>query len=217
MRFLTILLSVIICSCNAAFQDWQHLPASKEDERKIYVVSHGWHTGIVVPKQALGRQLGFLENDFVGAQYYEFGWGDKGFYQAKEITSGLTIRAIFWPTESVMHIVALPSPPQQYFTNSETIEVKISSDGMEKLVNAISNSFRRNDPGNVLKTDSGLYGQSLFYEGKGRYYMTNTCNSWVARMLNSAGVPIRTILTLTAGSVMGQTRNAVSKYACCSL
>jgi hypothetical protein len=63
--------------------------------KEIYVVSHGWHTGFVVPASTIESRLPQLRDRFANAPYIEFGWGDKGFYQAKEITSGLTLQAIF--------------------------------------------------------------------------------------------------------------------------
>ena len=77
-------------------------------DKDVYVVSHGWHTGFVISAQDMYKQMPALKLRFPGALYIEFGWGDKGFYQANEITTGLTLRAIFWPTDSVVHAVALP-------------------------------------------------------------------------------------------------------------
>ena len=60
-----------------------------------------------------------IKSRFGETPYLEFGWGDKGFYQANEITSGITFKAVFWPTESVVHVVAVPKEPRIYFKNSE--------------------------------------------------------------------------------------------------
>lgn len=48
--------------------------------------------------------------------YLEFGWGDKYFYQAENPTVGLGIKAILWSTKSVVHVVALPLRPDEYFS-----------------------------------------------------------------------------------------------------
>ncbi len=82
-----------------------------EPTHRIFVTGHGWHTGIVVPAAAMNRVLPFLRRRFGDVPYYEFGWGDRAFYEAKGITAGLAIRAIFWPTETVMHVVAVPRQP----------------------------------------------------------------------------------------------------------
>ena len=64
-------------------------------QNEVYVVSHGWHTGFVIPAPEIQGVIPELEQRFGNTPYIEFGWGDKGFYQAKETTLGLTLRAIF--------------------------------------------------------------------------------------------------------------------------
>ena len=96
-------------------------------EKEIYVVSHDWHTGFVVPAQQIQSQLPKLTERFGDTPYIEFGWGDKEFYQAEEATIGSTLSAIMWPTESVIHAVAVPEKVHEYFPNSQVIKLCLSS------------------------------------------------------------------------------------------
>lgn len=62
----------------------------------IYVVNHGWHTGVVIPVYAFKGRLDALSLRFSQAAFIELGWRDRGFYQAKKNTSKLTVlRMIF--------------------------------------------------------------------------------------------------------------------------
>ena len=168
----------------------------------IYVVSHGWHTGFVIPAVDIQSMVPELKKRFSHAQNIEFGWGDKGFYQSEEITSGLTLQAIFWPTESVIHAVAVPKDVRRYFSKSD-MEILCLSDGeYSLLIQFISNSFARNEAGNILPQKNGIYGNSQFYTGVGDYYLMNTCNKWTAKGLSSAGLSIAPMFKLTAGSIM---------------
>ncbi len=215
MRFVLICFLVIFCVGSTPAKEWEYLSESKDDECEIYLVNHGWHTGLIIPGKHLEPKLKFLESDFSRPEYYEIGWGDKGFYQADKITVKVVLKAVFWPTDSVMHIVGVPQKPQQYFPGSEIIEIPMSLEGMGHLIEFIAKSFGRDKNSKVIKSGSGLYGQSFFYEGRSRYFMTHTCNSWVGRALENAGVPIRGALALTAGSVTRQSRAAVDRYVCC--
>ena len=70
------------------------LPYSATGSHTIYLVNHGWHTGILVPQQSFTQKVPQLVARFNQADYLEFGWGDKGFYQADKITLGLAIKAL---------------------------------------------------------------------------------------------------------------------------
>ena len=168
----------------------------------VYIVNHGWHTGIVLPAHKVFAELPRLGQRFNNAEYIEFGWGDKGFYQAKEITTALTLQAIFWPTESVMHAVAIPNNVKGYFKNSEVEALCLNDDAMEAMIKFVASSFARDRQGNVITLKSGIYGDSQFYTGVGRYYLMNTCNKWTAKSLKSMGMDISPVFKLTAASVM---------------
>ena len=173
---------------------------------KIFVASHGWHTGFILPSTSVNKRLAFLQDHFDNAAYYEFGWGDKGFYQAEEITSGLTMQAILWPTESVMHVVAIPVEPRAYFPSSEMIEIALSHSEFASLQKFIDQSFYRDAAGDVVILKNGIYGDSQFYSAVGDYYLMNTCNKWTAKGLKSAGLDIDTTFSLTAESIMSYLR-----------
>ncbi|MFC1748762.1 TIGR02117 family protein [Pseudomonadota bacterium] len=168
----------------------------------VYVVSHGWHTGFVIPAEGISEHFPQLRERFPNAPYIEFGWGDKGFYQAKEITSGLTLRAIFSPTESVVHAVAVPQDIRRYFAGSEMKQICLGANGYHSLVSFISSSFRQDENGELAVLKNGIYGDSQFYQGVGDYYLMNTCNKWTAKGLKSAGLDISPTFKLTAGSIM---------------
>ena len=176
---------------------------SHSGQEKAYVVSHGWHTGFVVPSRIIFEQLPELKQRFEKVLSIEFGWGDKGFYQAKEITSGLTLQAIFWPTESVVHAVGLEESVYQAFPHSEIRPMCLSKTELERLVRFISGSFARDRKGQIIQLRKGIYGNSQFYQGMGDYYLMNTCNKWTAKGLKSIGFDISTMFKLTAGSIMG--------------
>ena len=209
IRFILVLVIFVVSGCSHSNQ-WRYLPESPQQEKTIFVVDHGWHTGIVISGKDIGSELAFLRPYFGRTAFYELGWGDREFYQSNEITSGMTVRAMFWPTPSVMHIVAIPRAPKSYFSGSKTLSIKLSPKGHQLLRESIAASFKRDKQGKVIKTKPGIYGRSFFFEGEGNYYMTNTCNTWTARVLYDAGLPVRPFLTLTAGSVMDQSKDAMS-------
>ena len=167
----------------------------------LYIVRHGWHTGIVIPSYQITSVLPSLRHRFGDVPFIEFGWGDKGFYQSEKITAKLALKAMFIPTESVIHAVAVQDSPELYFSQSEVIKLCLTAEENKSLIAFIANSFLKQDE-QIIATKDGIYGDSQFYQAQGDYYLMNTCNKWTAKGLSSAGFDISTTFKLSANSVM---------------
>ena len=202
---ITVLLGCIILSC-AVPESLKERAPDRQNTLTIYVTNHGWHTGISLRASDAGRRLEYLKKYFPDAAYYEFGWGDADFYQAQVETVGLALKAAFWPTKSVMHVAARDAPP-----GGDTISLRVTPNGFEALLKTISESFLKEKNDEIVRLREGLYYNSYFFAGREKYYLTKTCNTWTARSLKAAGLPLRVFLTLTAGSVMSQLRKIKSK------
>ena len=202
LLFITIVWVVLSGCSTQPYVVKQPVEYDNSTASEIYVVSHGWHTGFIIPSGDIYSEIPELEARFGDIRYIEFGWGDEGFYQAKEITSGLTLRAIFWPTESVVHAVAVPSRVYESFPNSEIERIYLTRSDLDSLVSFISSSIYKDENGKVLELKNGIYNDSQFYKGVGHYHLMNTCNKWTAKGLKSAGMNISPTFKLTADSIM---------------
>ena len=169
---------------------------------KIYVVNHRWHTGFVIASQRIYRLIPSLEKRFGDIPHIEFGWGDKGFYQATEITTGLAIQALFSPSQAVIQAVAVPADVRDYFKHSDTAQLCLSDGQLQALAEFISRSFEKDENNQITTLKKGIYGNSQFYKAVGSYHLFNTCNSWTAEGLRSIGMDISSSFRLTAGSIM---------------
>lgn len=207
---------ILVCLGCSSIAEWQNLPTSATDQHTLYVVSHGWHTAIVLNAKDLGEPLRSIEKQFGESNYYEFGWGDKGFYQAKEITISLILDAVFLPTESVVHLAAFNAMPTHYFSQSEVVPLTVSSKGLQNLQKFIANSFSPNNQDEIFPIGPGIYGNSLFFNSDTPYHLMHTCNTWVAEALAVTGAPVSSFLTLRARSVISQVKSAARKQRCCS-
>jgi uncharacterized protein (TIGR02117 family) len=172
----------------------------------FYVVSHGWHTSIVLNCGDLAEVLPSLEEDVCDGEYVEIGWGDERFYQAQTVTPGLTLRAILWPTPSVLHVVMFRDMPQRYFSQSEVVELSVAQAGYRDLLAFVARSFTRTSDNALIRLGPGLYGDSWFYHAEGVFSAFNTCNTWVAKAIEKTGYPISSSMILTAQGVLSQLR-----------
>lgn len=200
-----LLLLSILAGCAAPGTD---LPTTPDAARVVYVMGHGWHTGLVVRRTDIPDGLWPEHNDFPNAQYLEVGWGDRDFYQAKEPTFSLALKAAFQSTASVLHIVGFNVPPEDYFPGSEVVAVRLSPQGFEQMVGFIHETYKKDTDGRTMPLGPGWYDNSKFYLATGTYHLFNTCNTWIAKALRTAGAPVSPASAMTAGNVMEQ----VSKF-----
>ena len=178
--------------------------AAGQPRHPVYVVNHGWHTGLVVATDDLAPSARPAHTLFDQAEYVELGWGDEGFYRTDGITAGLVVRAVFVPTKTVLHTVAIDEDIASYFSGSGIIKVELSDEGLHRMNNFISASYQQDEQGQPVDLGPGLYGASRYYRAKGHYYFPNTCNKWTARALRSAGCPISTFYAVRAQNVFRQ-------------
>lgn len=200
-----LLLILLLAGCSSKPELTQYKSTyAGQGGYRVYLTGHGWHTGLVLPTRELIQSIPELAYRFPHAEFIEIGWGDQGFYQAKDITIGLTLKALLWPTQTVIHAVAVPKDVAAYFANSEVIEICLNRRQLLAMIVFISHSFFRDQDGQVNPVKQGIYGDSQFYRGYGDYHMFNTCNTWTAKALSSAGFDISSTFTLTASSVIDQ-------------
>ena len=204
MKHLYILPIMLLAACTTLPKALEPAKTAQycAGQNEVFVISHGWHTGIALKAADLNTLIPDLAVRFPQAQYYEAGWGDAGFYQANEITTRLTLAAMFWSSGSVMHVVGFNDNPKQFFSTSNVQTVQTSREGYAKLLEFIQSSFKTDIKGNVIREKHGIYADSQFYTGIGTYQMFNTCNKWTAKALYSAGLDISPMFKLTSSSVM---------------
>lgn len=192
-------------------------PTAGMPTTEIHVVSHGYHSGVVLPRAAVldqasrrGRSaLGAVATRFAGFERLEIGWGDEGFYRSvptlDSLTVPLALRALLRPgNPSVLHVVGIPGDPRAVFINSDVVRIELSAAGFDRLADKLDASFAREANG-VLPASlgPGLYGTSLFFRANGQFHLFNVCNHWVADLLDAAGVPTAPVLaTLPPGLLL---------------
>jgi uncharacterized protein (TIGR02117 family) len=189
---------------------WPSAPG--EPRVEIFVVSHGYHSGLVLPRQTLAQAAGgdaalaAVSQRFAGFHWLEIGWGDEGFYRhvpdAASLTVGLAIRALLRPgNPSVVHVVGLPGHPRETFPHADLVRIELSSHGWARMLDRLEASFNKGEGAATPEPlGPGLYGPSLFYRATGAFHVFNVCNHWVARLLSAAGVPTAPVLaTLPSG------------------
>jgi uncharacterized protein (TIGR02117 family) len=192
-------------------------PTAGAPTSEIFIVSHGYHSGIIVARTALAdaasqrglTALGAIATRFAGFDRVEIGWGDERFYRevptVGSLTVPLAVRALLRPgNPSVLHVVGIANHPRAAFANSDIVRIKLGAIGFERLLDKLDASFARDQNGLISEPlGPGLYGTSLFFRGNGTFHLFHVCNHWIADLLDAAGVPTAPVVaTLPAGLLL---------------
>jgi len=205
MKLLGLILSLmVLIACNSADSDLYPDDASQRPI-PIYIVSHGWHTGIAVEKESISCLL--PKDELIpDGHFLLFEWGDGRYFPHKDPGIGLLLRAAFLPTKSVLHVTALQNPPADVFRNSTVIRIQITRKGLQNLGKYIRDSFRYDTNQSVIFAANGLYPNSRFFEANQLYFFPRTSNKWTARALRETGFPITPFWANTSGNVIKQAK-----------
>lgn len=179
--------------------------------KTVWVVGHGWHTGLVVRKRDISPGLFAGLDCLPDTETVELGWGDEGFYRAEKITAPLIAKAMLVPTPSVLHVAGFDAPVQEVFASSQLVEVSVSSEQFDHMCQFMAETFAKSEIGKSIPLGPGLYGQSTFYRAVGSYYAPKTCNVWTAKALKRAGFAISPQIASTQQGVMMQIRQLAKR------
>jgi uncharacterized protein (TIGR02117 family) len=185
-------------------------PSVTEPTLPVWVVDHGWHTAIVVRRSDVDPTIWPEAGDFAEAPLVEVAWGDREFYMADVATAWLAVNAALFTSGSVLHVAGLRDPIVTGPAVSADVELGVSRRGFDAMTKLFHDEYQRDGDGRAVRLGHGLYGTSWFYAARSRYHLFNTCNTWVARALQRAGLDVAPAGTLTAGGVMHQARRAAA-------
>lgn len=206
-RFAALLLCLLsLCFACAGPATVPPVPAESEPSVSIYVINHSKHAGLAIRRADLPQGMLPESGDFPAADYLELGWGDWDYYQADDPGPWLALKAAFWPTASVLHVVGVKGSLLGRFAGYEVARLQPSLPAFRRLVVSIHRSFDRQGKEKATPVGPRDYGDSLFYPAHGKFHLFNTCNGWVARVLESAGYPMGILLPVTAEQLMAKVR-----------
>ena len=195
---------------------WSHPP----DGIPIWVVDHGYHSGVILSPTSLRRaaveigqsdpaaaaRLRWLASLFPDAEWVEIGWGDAAFYQQTpgigDVDVLLGLRAILWPTDAVLQVVPGWGAPETAFAGSDVVKTGVTTAGLVGLSLRLADTVP--EPVPAIGLGPSLYGYGAFYPAELDYHLFRTCNHWVAWLLRGAGLPASPVPGTFSTSLMAE-------------
>lgn len=169
--------------------DWRE----PSDGITIYVVTNGYHSGLIIPVSADGEDFSLLirptdlPNQKLAGNYLLFGWGDRDFYLGtptlSDVKVSTALSALIGSGKVLVHVDHLQTPADVVDPRA----VPLSPAAYRKLLSFIRASIMIDINGRAAAIAG--YGESdVFYEARGRYSFLHTCNNWTSDALAAAGV-----------------------------
>lgn len=174
-------------------------------ERQVWVISNGFHSGIVVAVDDLPEGVLPEVAVLAGARYVEIGWGDHIYYPMQDPPWWQALRAVLLPGPSVLHLTGHRAWPPAY-TGVEVLALAVSEQGFDAMLARMDASFVREGTALSAVFAPGLDDASVFYPAHGRFHLFSNCNTWVARKLAAAGVPVTSFGVMSAWDLMRRLR-----------
>ncbi len=198
-----------LCVCVASYfivGEWLGNQTVNDDFRptpngiKIFVISNGVHTDIVVP--TVTDQIDWTEfldpNTFQPQPetetpaYIAFGWGDRGLYEDvpewSDLTASIAFRSMLLPTSSAVHVSYFELGVKE---GPNSIPIEISTEQYQILIDGFMASFILDSDGQPQSLNCCFYPhlKDQFYASPSYYHLFETCNMWTNRLLKDAGIP----------------------------
>ncbi len=145
----------------------------------------GWHANLYLPAEAFNAE-GPLRRWRPDADWFAIGWGDARAYRGLGPLNGAG--AVLWPTRSVLHAAWFDRDPRLAYAGDE-MGLALAPDKARALADAIEQDLALSAAGRVRVQGEGLDPRgSAFLAAAPRYHLFQTCNVWLARQLEAAGV-----------------------------
>jgi hypothetical protein len=132
--------------------------------------------------------------------------GRPRFYMATDPTGWLAVKAAFFTSGSVLHVAGFGESALAGLPAGAVVQLALSPSGFDAMTRFVHDEYQTDGEGRPVRLGRGLYGASGFYAARSRYHLFNTCNTWVLRALQRAGLDVAPAGTVTAGAVMQQVR-----------
>jgi hypothetical protein len=173
-----------------------------DTDAAIYVIRRGWHVDLGFAAAGISLPLGSVRTDLPGARYVVFGFGDRRYLLARRKTVLRSIGAL-WPAPGLLLVTGLTASPESAFGAEHVIMLHVSGAEARAAADLVWRSMAIAG-GAAAPVAPGPYPGSLFYGAVIDYSAINTCNTWVASILRSSGLPVRARGVLFAGQIWRQ-------------
>jgi len=174
----------------------------------VFIINNRIHTGIIIPVNTESLRVVSALKYFENFRYTDIGWGEETAYQDREDIYWHYVKAVLFPNPSVICIEGYNAIGDDFFSWCDfAVMLSLSAGQFIKLISFIENSLKKDQGNEVIITSKRHFNGMIFFKSVHRYHMFNTCNTWIARALQSSGLNISPFFVITAGQLYNEIKN----------
>jgi len=136
---------LLLPSVDQAAADWA-CTAGEAGCKSVFIVHGGWHAAIVLYSADISQPVIPEIVDFPQARFIEFSWGDKDYFPHPDAGVLTAIKAAFWSSGSVLHLVGFTDEVARFYPGAEIVQLQFASPAYDELINYLSQTFARRQP-----------------------------------------------------------------------
>jgi uncharacterized protein (TIGR02117 family) len=202
-----VLLALAGC---ASMPAQQKIPVANTDHT-IYFIYRDWHTSILLDADTVEKYSLYLNREASGQRYVRIGWGDGIYFTGKSKTFGAATKALIASSHSALQVITYAQSPFAAIPPDTLVPIAITANGLRALIRYLDDSFALDGAAGAIPLPAYVTDAGHFYKASGHYSVLSNCNTWSGRALQTAGLPVRSSLKLTAQSVFEQAKY-ISRY-----
>lgn len=154
--------------------------------KKIYLNTNGVHLSIILPVDAISKDLQSGIPIPYGQKYARFGWGDEEFYMNVPTWDDFKLKyalgALFLDKPTLMEVSYYRMIQEKW------IEIDVTEEQLQKLNEYIAASFKLDEQQNKRLIKQDLYPDLFLYKANGSYSPVKTCNTWANSAFKQSGL-----------------------------
>ncbi len=160
-----------------------------DTSKTVYLAKQQWHTGLIIKVHDIEKKYFPQIKEFEKYNLIDIGWGDEDFYRHPVMDFELAFKALFYPTKSTLRVKGINRPIRNYVEYCDlAVKLYLSKNSFNMLCGYISNSFILDSNYKPILLNHSEGESVKFYKAKGNYHLFNTCNTWISKGLNTAGL-----------------------------
>lgn len=181
----------------------QKIPTANT-QHTIYFIYREWHTSILLDAATVARYSKYLQAESSDNQFVRIGWGDGEYFTGKNKSFGAATKALLASRYSALQVLTYRQTPFSQIPLGTWVPIALTNEGMLGLIHYLDESFALDEQGQIIPLQAHGADIGRFYQSNGNYSVFSNCNTWSGRALQSAQLPVRSSLKLTAHSVFEQ-------------